>query len=289
VKGPNPSRCEADDDPVPPADWGQEAFPLYRDGVIIDTVEPTWEDLRRVVMRYGTRNSLLGAIMPTASTAQILRNTESVEGPQSNLYSRKVLNCSYPVIDRFMLANLQDIGLWNKYTLEFIQACNGSVIKLHEYVANHPEHYSEFNGDWARLAHIQLMYRTQWEVSQKVMLKQAADRGRYLCQSASTNVFMADPTEEKLTALHLYTDDLGLKTGMYYLRQDPEAETIKFTVDPVLSQYVKKSYVQVQTDKAAVKAPQLSWDIVGAVGQQTLPLRNETAVKCTDKVCFGCQ
>ena len=298
LKGPNPSRKAEDDEPVEPSAWGQTPFILYKDRQSIDVVQPTWADLRRVVMRYGVRNSLLMALMPTASTAQTLRNGESVEQHQSNMYSRRVLNCSYPVINRYLMRDLAVLNLMNDSLVAYLQAANGSIAQLHEYVRKRPDLFLDFTGDYARLARLQVKYRTMWEISQKVFLRQAADRGRYVCSSASTNIYLKEPTNEQLTALHLYTDDLGNKTGMYYLRQDPAAEIIKFTVDASLAKYVQKEFVSVQSDgakktkpAALVSSAKLDWDSVPRSREEDpkAPLRRSGKVACTDDVCISCQ
>lgn len=243
VKGANPLRKEEDDIPLSPSSWNQCPVDLMSDDgtYILDTVKPSWDDLKRVVMKYGTRNSLLLALMPTASTAQIMRNCETTEAHQSNLYSRKVLKGSYPVINRYLVWDLEAIGVWNSHAAVFLQANSGSVKNLTAYVRQNRDKFPNFNKDWNRLAFLERKYKTMWELPQSLFLDLSARRSRYIDQSSSLNIYFADPTDEKIDALHLRTDLLGLKTGMYYLRQNPPVSTIQFSVDPEISKYVKTS------------------------------------------------
>lgn len=254
--GANKMRKKEDDLPVDPSEWGQTAFTLTKDGEVIDTIQPTWNDLKRAMVRYGTRNSLLLCQMPNASTAMKMRNCESVEAYLTNIMSRKVMTGAYPVINRHMVADLEAIGLWNDSTLEFIKASNGSLAGLDTFIENNMDQYPEVNfADLkfiTRVKYLQKKYKTMWELSQKIFLKMAADRGRYIDQSQSTNIYLADPTNEQLEALHLTTDMLGLKTGMYYLRQEPAMDPVKFTVDPSIMKYVSDKKVElseVSTEK----------------------------------------
>lgn len=242
LRGPNPVRSEKDDLPVDPSEFGQKEITLSN-GYII---KPTWDSLREAIVTFGVRNSLLIALMPTATTAQILRNAETCEAHMSNIYSRKVMNGGYPVINRFMIQDLNELQLWNQTTLSYLQSKSGSLEGFDQFIQDHPD-YPE-SVDQSRLKHVMLKYKTMWELSQKIFLKLAADRGRYVCQSQSTNVYIAEPTNEQLMALHSYTDMLGLKTGMYYLRMKPATETIKFTVDPEILRKVKTLAQGIQED-----------------------------------------
>ena len=237
ILGPNALRKKEDDDPLEPAVWGQHSFALFKDGIEIDYIRPTWEDLKRCVVEYGMRNSLLTALMPTATTAQIRRNCESVEAHQNNMYSRKVLTCSYPVMNRFLVEDLEKVNAWNSHTSDYITMKNGSVLGLTKYVQERKDHYPLVS-DFARLKHIEAKYKTIWEIPQKLFMRLSADRGRYIDQSSSNNVYIADCTVEKLRACHLYANMLGLKTIMYYLRQTG-AETIKFTADSDMLSEIK--------------------------------------------------
>jgi ribonucleoside-diphosphate reductase alpha chain len=172
-----------------------------------------WDELRARVAQYGARNSLLLAPMPTASTSQILGNNECFEPYTSNIYSRRVLSGEFVVVNKHLLHDLVSEGLWNLALKDKIVAANGSVQNIKEI----PEHLRE-------------LYRTAWEIKQKTIIDMAADRGAFICQSQSMNVFMTDVNFAKLTSMHFYAWKAGLKTGMYYLRTKAAAQAVKFTV-----------------------------------------------------------
>jgi ribonucleotide reductase alpha subunit len=240
IKGPNALRKAEDDEPLEPCIWGQQPVILSNG----DTVLPTWDDLKRCVKAYGTRNSLFLALMPTASTAQILQNTETTEAPMSNLYSRKVLNGAYPVLNMYLVSDLKQIGMWNEHTVKFIIANEGSVKGLGNHIVNNPTLFGTLTPDASsRLMYLESKYKTMFEYKQGLFLRLAADRGRYIDQSQSTNIYLKDPRNEELMALHLQTDMLGLKTGMYYLRSAPSEEPIKFTADPSLVSSISNKYL----------------------------------------------
>jgi ribonucleoside-diphosphate reductase alpha chain len=173
-----------------------------------------WEDLRTKVMKHGVRNSLLLAPMPTASTSQILGNNECFEPYTSNIYSRRVLSGEFVVVNKHLLKDLVKIGMWNDSTKNKLIAANGSVQNIPEV----PEHLKE-------------LYKTAWEIKQKTLIDMSADRGAFICQSQSLNIFMTDPNFAKLTSMHFYSWKAGLKTGMYYLRTKAAVDAVKFTVD----------------------------------------------------------
>lgn len=252
ILGPNAVRKEEDDIPIDPSSWGQKEFILYQDGFQLDTIFPTWDDLKRCIMKYGLRNSLLTALMPTASTAQIRRNCESVEAHQNNMYSRKVLTCSYPVLNRYLVSDLESLGLWNETTVEYIKTKNGSVKDFNTYILANPDLFPKFKVDnLNRLLHVEKKFRTMWEIPQKVFMNLAAERGRYIDQSASTNVYIKDCSDDKLRACHMYANSLGLKTIIYYLRQTG-GETIKFTADPKMAKHIKGVEVEAASKKNIV-------------------------------------
>lgn len=243
LKGPNKLRVEEDDEPLDPSVWGQKEYRLENG----DVVEPTWNDLKRCVIKYGTRNSLLLALMPTASTAQILGNTETVEAPLNNIYSRKVLNGAYPVLNKYLVNDLRKINCWNEQVLKYMVANNGSIKGLTLYIQQQlPVSKSLTREDVNVLKYLEVKYKTMYELKQGIFLRLAADRGRYIDQSQSTNIYLKDPSVEDLMALHLQTDMLGLKTGMYYLRQNPVEEAIKFTADTSILSYLKESKQHIQ-------------------------------------------
>lgn len=173
-----------------------------------------WSLLKSEVSKHGIRNSLLTTIMPTASTSQILGNNECIEPFTSNLYTRRVLSGEYIVVNKYLLKDLVKLGLWNDRIKNKIIAANGSIQGIHEI----PEDIKE-------------IYKTVWEIKQKTLIDMAADRGRFICQSQSLNLFLAQPTISKLTSMHFYAWKQGLKTGMYYLRTQGAAEAIKFTLE----------------------------------------------------------
>lgn len=173
-----------------------------------------WKGLKENIAENGMRNSLLMAPMPTASTAQILGNNESTEPYTSNMYNRRVLAGEFTVVNKHLLRELTSAGLWTQSVRNRIIADGGSVQNVPEI----PKHMRD-------------VYKTVWEISQRVILDMAADRGAYICQSQSMNVHIAEPNTSKLTSMHFYAWKKGLKTGMYYLRTRPKADAIKFTVD----------------------------------------------------------
>ena len=181
-------------------------------------VEPTdrfdWESLREEVIVHGARNSLLISPMPTASTSQILGNNECIEPYTSNLYARRVLAGEFPVVNPFLYDELVNHNLWNAKTLNQIMADGGSVQNLNGLPKGSKD-----------------IFKTVWEIKQKCLIDMAADRGAFVCQSQSLNMFVANPSKAILTSMHFYGWKKGLKTGMYYLRSRPKVDAIKFTVN----------------------------------------------------------
>jgi ribonucleoside-diphosphate reductase alpha chain len=173
-----------------------------------------WDLLKEEVKTHGMRNSLLLAPMPTASTAQILGNNECFEPYTSNMYNRRVLSGEFIVVNKHLLRDLTKLGLWDDEMKNKLIANNGSVQNIPEIPDN-----------------LKAIYRTAWEIPQKALIDMAADRGAYICQSQSLNIFMESATYKKLTSMHFYGWSKGLKTGMYYLRTKAARDAIKFTVD----------------------------------------------------------
>jgi ribonucleoside-diphosphate reductase alpha chain len=178
-----------------------------------------WDLLKEEVKEHGVRNSLLLAPMPTASTAQILGNNECFEPYTSNVYTRRVLSGEFIVVNKHLLRDLVKEGLWNGEMRQRIMAANGSVQGISEV----PQRLKD-------------LYKTAWEISQKAIIDQAADRGAYICQSQSLNIFMENANFGKLTSMHFYGWEKGLKTGMYYLRTKAATDAIKFTIDKNVAQ-----------------------------------------------------
>jgi ribonucleotide reductase alpha subunit len=192
-----------------------------------------WKTLRENVQRYGIRNSLLIAPMPTASTSQILGYNEAFEPFTSNLYTRRTLAGEYIVINKHLLKDLIERDLWNDDLKQKIIARNGSVQDIEEI----PED-------------IQNLYKTAWELKQRTLIDMAAARGAFICQSQSLNLFVADPSYAKLTSMHFYGWKKGLKTGCYYLRTKAAVMAQKFTVDPkFLTQVETKQQEEPPTEK----------------------------------------
>ena len=181
-------------------------------------VEPTlrwdWYRLKDEVIKFGVRNSLLVAPMPTASTSQILGNNECFEPYTSNIYVRRVLSGEFVVVNKHLLKDLIELNLWNDEMKNSIMSHNGSVQKIDGI----PEEIKE-------------IYKTVWEIKQRTIIDMAADRGAYICQSQSLNLFVDAPTTSKLTSMHFYAWRKGLKTGMYYLRSKAASQAVQFTVE----------------------------------------------------------
>ena len=172
-----------------------------------------WDGLRERVKNVGLRNSLLVAPMPTASTSQILGNNECFEPYTSNLYTRRTLAGEHIVVNKHLMRDLVRLGLWTEEMREAIMAANGSVQGIEDI----PKEVRD-------------VYKTAYEISQKVIIDMSADRGAFICQSQSLNVFMEAPTFAKLSSMHFYAWQKGLKTGMYYLRSKAATDPIKFTL-----------------------------------------------------------
>ncbi|KAE9555816.1 hypothetical protein FO519_001030 [Halicephalobus sp. NKZ332] len=172
-----------------------------------------WDALRAKIAKHGVRNSLLLAPMPTASTAQILGNNESIEPYTSNVYSRRVLSGDFQIVNPHLLKELVDLGVWDEATKNQLISDGGSVQNLPI-----PQETKE-------------IYRTVWELSQRDIIDMAADRGAFIDQSQSLNLHLAAPSYAKCTSMHFHAWRAGLKTGMYYLRSRPAVDAIKFTVD----------------------------------------------------------
>jgi len=172
-----------------------------------------WTALKENIIKDGIRNSLLVAPMPTASTSQILGNNECFEPYTANFYTRRTLSGEYIVVNKHLLKDLIGMGLWNEDMKERLMASNGSVQEIDEIPQD-----------------IKDLYKTVYEISQKVIIDMSADRGAYICQSQSLNLFVENPNFGKLSSMHFYGWKKGLKTGMYYLRSKAAVDPIKFTL-----------------------------------------------------------
>ncbi|HVI45980.1 MAG TPA: ribonucleoside-diphosphate reductase subunit alpha [Chitinophaga sp.] len=186
-----------------------------------------WEALKASVVKDGIRNSLLLAPMPTASTSQILGNNECFEPYTSNIYTRRVLSGEFVVVNKHLLKDLVELGLWDNDMKTKIIASNGSIQNITEIPAN-----------------IKELYKTVWEIKQRNLIDMAADRGAFICQSQSLNLFVDTPTTAKLTSMHFYAWKKGLKTGMYYLRTQAAAQAVQFTVEKQGGQQIQPVVAQ---------------------------------------------
>lgn len=195
-----------------PASLGQLQFDLW--GKTPKSGRWDWQSLKMRIAKHGLRNSLLLAPMPTASTAQILGNNESFEPYTQNLYVRRCLSGEFVQVNRHLLKDLIERDLWTEDVRIQLVAHNGSV-----------QHIDQIPVD------IKNLYKTVWEIKQRIVLDMAADRGAYIDQSQSLNIHMVDATTAKLSSMHFHGWQLGLKTGLYYLRTKAAVDAIKFTVE----------------------------------------------------------
>ena len=192
---------------------GKLQFDLWQKDITDENHD--WSSLREDIKKYGVRNSLLVAPMPTASTAQILGNYECFEPILSNIYTRRVLSGEYMVINDYLVEDLISLGLWNTELKDKIIADDGSVLNIPEI----PDI-------------IKNRYKTVWEIKQKNIIDMAIDRGKFICQSQSMNLFLESPSIKTMSNMHSYAWKKGLKTGIYYLRSRPSSKAIQFTLNP---------------------------------------------------------
>jgi ribonucleotide reductase alpha subunit len=183
-------------------------------------VDPTndrydWTELKRRIMKYGIRNSLLLAPMPTASTSQILGFNECIEPITSNIYSRRTLAGEFILTNKYLMSDLLKLDLWNDKIKNNIIANNGSV----QHIEAIPQEIRD-------------KYKTVWELPMKHLIDMSADRGAFVCQSQSLNLWMEDPNYTSLTSMHFYSWQAGLKTGIYYLRRKAKHQAQQFTIQP---------------------------------------------------------
>jgi ribonucleotide reductase alpha subunit len=195
-----------------PASKGILQFDMWD---VIPSVRYDWNKLKESIVKYGVRNSLLVAPMPTASTSQILGFNECFEPFTSNLYSRRTLAGEFVIVNKYLMKELINLGLWNEQIKNNIIANKGSVQQLTVL----PEH-------------IRNKYKIVWEMPMKHLIDMSADRGAFICQSQSLNLWMEDPTYNSLTSMHFYSWKKGLKTGIYYLRRKAKHQAQQFTIEP---------------------------------------------------------
>ena len=211
IKNPNYIGCYSSFENSP-ASKGELQFDLWK-------VKPSdrydWDKLKDSIKEYGLRNSLCVAPMPTASTSQILGNNECIEPFTSNIYTRRTLAGEFIVINKYLMKDLTDLGLWSEDVKNNIIANKGSV----QYINGLPDDLKE-------------KYKIVWEIPMKHLINMAADRGAYICQSQSLNLWLEEPNYKNLTAMHFYSWKAGLKTGIYYLRRKPRHQPQQFTIKP---------------------------------------------------------
>ena len=200
-----------------PLSQGKFQFDLWEEKPLdeVPGIKFNWSTLRENILEFGVRNSLLLAPMPTASTSQILGNNECIEPITSNIYTRGTLAGSFVVINQNLLNLLISIGIWDIELKNDIIQNAGSI-----------------QGNKKIPVEIQNIFKTAWDLSQRVLIDQAADRGIYVCQSQSLNLWLENPDFNKLSSMHMYSWKRGLKTGIYYLRTKAVAKAQQFTIEP---------------------------------------------------------
>ena len=201
--------------PGSPASHGKLQFDLWNETPVTDL---PWTQLKNTISKYGMRNSLLVAPMPTASTSQILGNNECFEPFTSNLYTRRVLAGDFVVVNKYLVEDLVKLDMWTSEVRTAIIANNGSIQSISEIPSE-----------------IRDLYKTAWEIPQKTLINMARDRAPFICQSQSLNLFLSEPSYAKMSSMHFYAWKAGLKTGCYYLRTRAVSSAQKFTVEPCIS------------------------------------------------------
>ena len=240
-----------------PASKGTLQFDMW--GVTPDSGLWEWEPLKEHIKAHGLRNSLLLAPMPTASTSQIMGWNECFEPYTSNIYKRKTLAGEFILVNKFLVEDLSKLGLWTQEIKNQIIIDDGSVQNIPEIPDD-----------------IKALYKTVWEIKQKVVIDQAADRGAYICQSQSMNLFVENPDFKKLSSMHFYAWSKGLKTGMYYLRTRTKAKTQHFTMDVKQARFTNLKLETSPSYPNLNEQPQLQ------------PHQADTKQQCDDEVCYAC-
>jgi ribonucleoside-diphosphate reductase alpha chain len=189
-----------------------------------------WDGLKQDLVKYGTRNSMLMALMPTASSAQIMNNSEAFEAVDSCIFKRRVLSGEYMVVNKYLVDDLSKLGLWSKELKDRIIAHDGSIQNIPEIPDN-----------------IKSIYKTVWEISMKTVIEQCRDRGVFVDQMQSMNLFMANPNYKKLSSMHMYAFKNRLKSGMYYLRSKSSANSAKFSIEASLEKQIREKQAKGET------------------------------------------
>ena len=206
-------------------------------------IQPTpgrydWSHLRKQIIRYGLRNSLLVAPMPTASTSQILGNNECFEPITSNIYMRRTLAGEFIMVNKYLIKEFMDLGIWNERVKNNIIANRGSIQQF--FVKNTTDGNVAYTATLPGLTdHIKEKYKIVWEMPMKHLIDMAADRGAFICQSQSLNLWLEEPNYNTLTSMHFYSWTRGLKTGIYYLRRKPKHQAQQFTIEPERGEVAK--------------------------------------------------
>ena len=247
-----------------PISQGVFQFDMWN--VTPDSKRWNWEKLRKEVVQNGVRNSLLLAPMPTASTSQILGNNECFEPFTSNIYVRRVLSGEFVVVNKYLLKDLVRLGLWSEEMKNNLVRASGSV----QAIPNIPENIKE-------------LYKTAWEIKQRSLLDMSADRGAFICQSHSLNIFMEEANFGKLTSMHFYAWKKGLKTGMYYLRTRAASDPVQFTVS-------KQAEPQLEPAIAVVAEKELNYaQYAEEHTKPVAPRDNRSDMQCSLDDPEGCE
>lgn len=243
-----------DNIPIEPSQWGEEG---------------SWKDLRYKITQEGVYNSMLLAPMPTASTSQLVRNAECFEAHQTLVYSRKLVHGNITTFSEPFVEDMQRLGLWNSEMIEFIEMDNGSIRYIDHFINDNRDYFKDIVWDDSfkeKVKNLQRIHRGMYEISQKDIMLMSRQRGIYVDQSQSMNIYIAEPTKEKMMAVHAYSSALKLKTGMYYLRQNPASQTDRFTVKLEIKDYFNNLLKKLNTKVVKKKK-----------------------IVCTDEVCIMCQ
>lgn len=247
-----------------PISKGTFQFDMW--GVTPESKRWNWEKLRKEVVQNGVRNSLLLAPMPTASTSQILGNNECFEPFTSNIYVRRVLSGEFVVVNKYLLKDLVRLGLWSEEMKNNLVRASGSV----QAIPNIPQNIKD-------------LYKTAWEIKQRSLLDMSADRGAYICQSQSLNIFMEEANFGKLTSMHFYAWKKGLKTGMYYLRTRAASDPVQFTVS-------KQAEPQLEPATAVVAEKELNYvQYAEEHAKPAAPRDNRSDMQCSLDDPEGCE
>jgi ribonucleoside-diphosphate reductase alpha chain len=198
-----------------PASKGLLQFDLWNINPNESETRYDWDDLKQQIINHGLRNSLLVAPMPTASTSQILGFNECIEPITSNIYNRRTLAGEFILANKYLMNDLIELDLWNEKIKNNIIANHGSI----QHIEIIPQHIRD-------------KYKTVWEIPMRHLIDMAADRGAYICQSQSLNLWLEDPNYSMLTSMHFYSWSKGLKTGIYYLRRRGRHHAQQFTIEP---------------------------------------------------------